>query len=137
MTWRTGCSGGCVFVDEGWCSFVGRSTESQLGNGWLACVHPKDRAGFVARLHQSRDSRVSFFCGYRLRHHSGDYLEVRARANPWIVDGQFRGHYGAVSERSTGTPPEETGHLLTFRAKQRRVALTHHGVENEAVMENA
>lgn len=137
MTWRTGCSGGCEFVDEGWCSFVGRSTESQLGEGWLACVHPKDRAGLVKQLHQLRGCRLSFFCGYRLRHRSGEYLEVKARAHPWIVDGQFRGHYGAVSECSTGRPLQEVGHLLTFRAKQRRVVLAHYGPDGEAVMRNS
>lgn len=136
MTWRANVSGACESVDDGWCSFVGRSTESQLGDGWLSCVHPEDRIGLVARLHQLRNTRLSFFCGYRLRHHSGEYLDVVARAHAWMIDGQFRGHYGAVSERSTGLPLQDVGHLLTFRAKQRRVVLAQHDAVDGVMVES-
>lgn len=136
MTWRAGRSGQCEYLDAEWCSFVGRSSEQQLGAGWLECVHPDDRDGLIRRFSLLHKTLMSFFCSYRLRHHSGEYLEVVARAHVWIVDGVFCGHYGAVSERTTGRPLQEAGQLLEFRAKQRRVVLANQEPAEDVAIEN-
>lgn len=96
MRWRTDADGRCTYVNQTWCSFVGRSIEHELGQGWMDHIHPGDRERISVDVLQCWASRQSFLLHYRLQHHSGQYVEVWDCGHPILVHGEFRGYQGAV-----------------------------------------
>ena len=50
MIWVTGPDKLCTFVNQGWLTFVGRTMEQELGNGWAESVHADDRTRCLSTL---------------------------------------------------------------------------------------
>ncbi len=75
-------SGACVFVTERWSTFVGRPAQSDLGWGWLECVHPDDREACRQALADSAARRIPAEIEYRVRHANGDYRWMLDRTVP-------------------------------------------------------
>jgi PAS domain S-box-containing protein len=65
-----------------WEELTGQSPEEQAGTGWLAVVHPDDRARAAAAWSSAFTSGATYESEYRLRTRTGTYRHMLARAVP-------------------------------------------------------
>lgn len=95
MMWRSGPDKLCTYFNSGWLAFTGRTLEAELGDGWLAGVHPDDVERCLGTYAFSFAQRESFEMEYRLRHHSGEYRWILDRGAPlYSLSGTFLGYTG-------------------------------------------
>jgi PAS domain S-box-containing protein len=66
----------------GWRAFTGQEPGEILGEGWLSGVHPDDAKGVADAWVHAVQARCSYEATFRLRHHSGEWRHVLARAVP-------------------------------------------------------
>ena len=96
MIWVSGPDKLCTFFNKGWLAFTGRTLEHELGNGWIASVHPDDVDRCVAIYSSSFDARRSFQMEYRLRRADGEYRWVLDSGVPrFEPGGAFAGYIGS------------------------------------------
>ena len=65
--WFADAAGRCTYVNQYYTDFVGLPAERALGDGWLAAVHPEDRAGASAAWAGAVASEGSYEVEYRIR----------------------------------------------------------------------
>lgn len=103
FVWLTDASGKCIYVNRRWCDFVGRTIESQLGDGWLECIHPDDREVLRTIAAASLAKGEPFAIECRVRRHDGEYRYVLDTATPHFdTQGRAIGVVGSaidVTER--------------------------------------
>jgi len=96
MIWVRDVDKRCTWLNRTWLEFVGRGMDEQLGDGWLDCVHPEDRARAAQIYDDAFDARESFSMEYRLRNAQGVYRWVLDSGVPrFEMDGQFAGYIGS------------------------------------------
>jgi PAS domain S-box-containing protein len=86
FVWTTPPSGELDTEPAGWARFTGQPWDEARGWGWLACVHPDDRARVRRGWEQAVSTRAFFQAEYRLRRHDGEYRHVGVSAIP-VLDG--------------------------------------------------
>jgi diguanylate cyclase (GGDEF)-like protein/PAS domain S-box-containing protein len=89
-------AGGLLWVTDGrgqvaedlpaWRAFTGQSREQISGDGWIAALHPEDRAHSAAFWAAAIETGEPCETQFRLRRHDGEYRSVDLRAVP-IADG--------------------------------------------------
>lgn len=103
MIWISGPDKLCIYVNQPWLDFTGRSLEQELGNGWVESIHPDDVTGCFATYSGCFDRREKFMAEYRLRRYDGQYRWVLDSGKPkFNHDGSFAGYIGSavdVTER--------------------------------------
>jgi PAS domain S-box-containing protein len=102
MIWMSGLDKGCTFVNEPWLDFKGRRIEQQLGEGWLASVHPDDLQHCIGTYSAAFDNRTPFRMEYRVRRADGEYRWILDTGIPRYQDGEFAGYIGScidITER--------------------------------------
>ena len=95
----TDASGRTTWVNRRWSELAGIPVDAALGNGWLAAVHPADRAsvdeGWRVAVGQQRPSTGD----YRFLHADGRVVWVNGLARPDIDDdGNLRGYIGTITD---------------------------------------
>ena len=96
MIWVTGPDKLCTFFNKAWLEFTGRTMEQELGNGWVAGVHPDDVDRCIATYTESFDARRSFRMECRMRRADGEYRWVLDSAVPRLApDDVFAGYVGS------------------------------------------
>ncbi|AMV40600.1 PAS domain S-box protein [Planctomyces sp. SH-PL62] len=109
MLWVTDPEGDATFLSRGWFDFTGQRPDEGLGMGWLAAVHPDDRARVEAAFLTVVADRSPYLMEHRLRRADGGYGWVidagRAR---FSADGEFLGHVGSVVDISSRKAGEES-----------------------------
>ena len=73
LLWMSSTDGGCVFFNQTWLDFTGRSLEAELGYGWAEGVHPEDLQRCVDTYLDAFVARRAFRMEYRLRRADGQY----------------------------------------------------------------
>ncbi len=81
----TDADGRCETVNARWCELTGASAESALGDGWMALVHPDDRAEFVGAWWQAVQYGSEFDRLVRVARPDGTERVMRSTAEP-VVD---------------------------------------------------
>ena len=97
--WICDAHGDCVFVNQAWQDFTGRSLTSYLGTAWGECIHPLDRAGMFAAWEQALGLRRPFSHSYRVRRADGEFGWVHDEGLP--VDdeqGRLAGYLGVCHD---------------------------------------
>ncbi len=80
-----------------WLEFTRRSLDEELGNGWLAGIHPEDVAASVQTYRRAFDQRLPYRMEYRLRRFDGEYRWVLDSGEPrFTPDGSFAGYIGSA-----------------------------------------
>ncbi len=80
LIWMAGTDKHCVFFNQGWLDFTGRTVEQELGDGWVAGVHPDDVRRCLEIYSNSFEARAKFEIEYRLRRFDGALpLDRRSR----------------------------------------------------------
>lgn len=88
--------GRCLFVNQSWLDFTGRTLEQELDNGWLNHVHPDDQQYCWETYQTAFNARESYEMEYRLKSYSGEYHWIFNKGAPrWLPDGSFAGYIGS------------------------------------------
>jgi PAS domain S-box-containing protein len=102
LIWVSGPDKGGTWFNRPWLDFTGRPMQDELGEGWLAGVHPDDLPSLAACA-EAFEARRSFTTEFRLRRHDGAWRWMLDTGVPRFgADGTFLGFIGScvdISER--------------------------------------
>ncbi|MDD2501823.1 MAG: chemotaxis protein CheB [Geobacter sp.] len=113
LVWLADTSKGCIWFNEPWLAFTGRTMEQERGNGWVAGVHPDDFDRCLKVYTESFDQLKPFSMEYRLRRHDGIYRLILDEGRPrFKADGSFAGYIGACLDITEKTCPVERQECL-------------------------
>ena len=113
LVWLADTSKGCIWFNEPWLAFTGRTMEQERGNGWAAGVHPDDFDRCLKVYTESFDQLKPFSMEYRLRRHDGIYRLILDEGRPrFKADGSFAGYIGACLDITEKTCPMERQECL-------------------------
>jgi diguanylate cyclase (GGDEF)-like protein/PAS domain S-box-containing protein len=88
--------GGGDYFNRAWTAFTGRRSEQNLGEGWIASVHPEDRERVAAVLRDALGNRRVYKMEYRLQRADGTFRWVDEFGNPFNdLSGAFAGYVSA------------------------------------------
>ncbi|WP_175577708.1 sensor domain-containing protein [Mongoliimonas terrestris] len=93
---------------RGWAAFTGEALADEDHHGWIAFVHPDDRAGALAAIEAAVAARRPYITEYRLQHASGGYHAVEDHAVPLVgPDGTVTDWVGIVTDVQERKSAEE------------------------------
>jgi PAS domain S-box-containing protein len=116
LIWMSGTDRLCTFFNQGWLKFTGRTLEEELGDGWVAGVHPDDLRHCLATYSAAFDARADFEMEYRLRRFDGVYRWVVDLGVPrFEADATFCGYIGSCLDITERKSSVEALHNLTGR----------------------
>ncbi len=99
LVWSGPANGAADYHSSRWAEFTGRPAEELMAGGWLASVHPDDRAAAVAAWDRSGPAGRPFAVEYRLRRADGAYRWQLAQALPVLdTGGAVVRWYGTVTD---------------------------------------
>ena len=94
---HTDLEGRCTYTNPRWQELWGLEYEESLGEGWVAALHPDDRAELFTHWQQCAASGHEFDMEFRICHASGDVFYLRAKARSYTdFTGKPSGYVGAV-----------------------------------------
>ncbi len=97
--WRADPDGQGRYFNQSWLEFTGRTLEQELGDGWVADIHPDDREDWLRALREAGRERRSLIREYRLKHHSEGYRWIYDQGKPCLdTDGTLLGYVGACHD---------------------------------------
>ncbi|MFL6621314.1 MAG: CHASE domain-containing protein [Sulfurifustaceae bacterium] len=92
MIWMSGADGRWTYFNRSWLDFTGRSSDQELGCGWLEGVHPDERDGCERAFTAVLRAHDEFSIEYRLRRHDGAYRWIVCKGVPRFTEpGEFVG----------------------------------------------
>lgn len=92
---------------EWWVATTGQERENARGSGWMAQVHPDDRADAELRWHTAIADKQPFTIEYRLRSKDGDYRLFQIRGVPvFEADRSFAEWVGTATDITQRTAVE-------------------------------
>ncbi len=101
LLWTGDAEGTCLYVNQAWLDFTGRTLAEELGEGWTDRIHPDDRPEVLAALADARSNRATVELEFRLQRRDDQdrwLLAVwRARHES---DGRFAGYVGSCVDIS-------------------------------------
>lgn len=82
IVWKVNASGWATYLGQGWEEYTGVPVAAALGFGYLAHVHPEDRARLLAQSRPDAGVPQSYEIQFRLRARGGTYRWNLARGTP-------------------------------------------------------
>lgn len=126
MIRRDAADGRADYVNPTWLDFTGRTSEAELGEGWLAGIHEED----LPRYRKVRAAHVKyrepFEVQYRLRRHDGVHRYVFERSVPFEgAEGELGGYIATCADVDDRTRADEgKAAFLAMLAHELRTPLT-------------
>jgi PAS domain S-box-containing protein len=94
--WMASADARRTFFNQPWLRFTGHTLEEEVGEGWMAGVHPDDLAVGVDTYLSSFHARRAFRMEYRLRRSDGAFRWILDTGVPlYEGDGSFAGYIGS------------------------------------------
>ena len=126
---ETAAGGDYMFVNERWSELSGLSRDEALGRGWLAAVHPEDRARVESLWDERVGANEEYVDAYRLLTSAGAVRWIRCRALPVTnEDGaEAAGYIGVLEDVTMQQEAEKAAQALAaerrghLRAEQLRL----------------
>lgn len=95
MIWMTDENKQCNFVNKGWLKFTGKTSEQELGFGWIEGMHPDDYSRCAEIFDDAFNSREGYSLEYRFRRADGTYRWLSETGAPrYSTEGKFEGYIG-------------------------------------------
>ncbi len=99
MVWSTRPDGHHDYFNRRWSEFTGLPPGASEGGRWIDSIHPDDRARTDTRWQACLRTGETYHIEYRLRHRSGIYRWVLARAKPMRdPGGQISRWFGTCTD---------------------------------------
>lgn len=87
------------FFNKAWLVYTGHNVDQEMGNGWVAGVHPDDMAKYMEIHDNAFEQQKEYQLEYRLKRHDGKYRWISARGVPrFNAKGIFEGFIGACMD---------------------------------------
>jgi len=80
--YQTDATGACTFVNDRWCEITGVEAAAARDDGWVAGLHPEDRARVLAAWQALLRGETDFAVEYRFRRPDGAEARVAGQAVP-------------------------------------------------------
>ncbi len=129
--WMADATKACIWFNQTWLEFTGRSPEQELGFGWTENVHPDDLAGLLSAYSEAFEERKPYRFEYRLGRHDREWRWIAQSAVPLFesTSGSLSGYIGSSvditdfrraesekeallgAERAARSEAERLGHL--------------------------
>jgi len=117
LIWSADAQGHCDFVNKAWRDFTGRAADTDMGHGWLECVHPDDRDRIAVEFGAAIREQRHFLAEYRIRRCDGAYRLILDQGAPRQENGAMAGFIGAAMD-ITDRRQSETEMKRAFDAAQ-------------------
>ncbi len=122
VVWVLPPSGQFETEQESWREFTGQELADARGDGWLAAIHPDDRAHTALAWHRAHSTSSRYEVSHRLRRADGVYVPMAVNAVPILDrDGEVREWVGFHVDVSRLQETEDELRRLTADL-ERRVA---------------
>jgi PAS domain S-box-containing protein len=96
LLWMAGSDAECMFFNQPWLAFTGRTLDMELGSGWAEGVHPEDFARCMDHYLAAFVARRPFRMEYRLRRADRQYRWLLDTGVPrYLATGEFAGYIGS------------------------------------------
>jgi two-component system CheB/CheR fusion protein len=96
LIWMSGPNKDGIHFNKTWLAFTGRKLEQELGEGWLASIHPDDVTAGLAPCVEAFAERKPFQTRFRLRRADGVYRWMHDTGVPrYEENGDFLGYVGS------------------------------------------
>jgi PAS domain S-box-containing protein len=108
LIWFDDPDGNCLYVNQHYLDFSGKSLEDLTGKGWHLILHPDEGPAYLEDLHEAQVAQRAFQRRVRVQRHDGAWRWLESYAQPMFgPDGAFLGHVG-VSPDITASVEAET-----------------------------
>jgi hypothetical protein len=98
----------CIYFNQTWLQFTGRTLNEELGEGWSKGVHPDDRPECLKVCHAAFANLQPFEMEFRLRRADAQYRWVLNSGVPrFDDDGTFAGYIGSLIDITDRRRAEE------------------------------
>lgn len=95
LMWVADADRACIWFNDAWLDFTGRTAAQECGSGWLEGIHLDDYDRCLQTYLVGFNARKPFTLEYRLHHHSGKYRWIVVHGVPLFDDdGKFQGFSG-------------------------------------------
>lgn len=106
--WITDQKGKCTYISRQWFTYTGHSELEDLGTGWLANIHPDDRALTERSFREGHRTHKAYGMDYRLKRFDGVYRWMSDRAEPrFDEEGCYLGFIGSITDIHARKTAEE------------------------------
>jgi PAS domain S-box-containing protein len=97
MVWLSGADGRRSYVNQRWLDFTGRPLDQEMGDSWIARVHPEDQAEVGRILAAALTAGRAFTVEYRLARRDREYRWLLDHGAPRRGDdGVLLGYVGSA-----------------------------------------
>ena len=98
LIWISGADKGGIYFNRSWLEFTGRTLEQEVGEGWMAGVHPDD-IPVLQGCGEAFAERKPFEIEFRLRRKDGTWRWMLDKAAPrYGASGDFIGFIGSCTD---------------------------------------
>lgn len=130
MIWVAGPDRLCVWFNQHWLAFTGRTMHQEMGSGWAEGVHPEDLEGCLRVYENAFERRKPFTMEYRMRRHDGKYRWILDHGVPRLeADERFAGYIGTgidiTEEKRAKEAIQDLNDDLEKRVRLRTQELEH------------
>ena len=130
LIWISDVGGDCIWFNDAWLNFTGRTLAQEFGRGWSQGVHPEDLPLGLAEVNAAAKARAPFHVTYRLRRADGAWRWINSAGAPrHDAYGAFQGYIGSAVDF---TDEVEARRDLETRVAERTAALEASIVEKAA-----
>ncbi|WP_156896287.1 hybrid sensor histidine kinase/response regulator [Aestuariibacter salexigens] len=96
LLWVADATKQCVFFNQAWLQYRGRTLEQEFGYGWAEGVHEDDYQRCLDIYVTAFDARQPFSMDYRLLRKDGSYGWIQDDGCPFYDEnGEFKGYIGS------------------------------------------
>lgn len=118
LIWVTGTDQGCIWCNQQWLDFTGRTLAEEMGDGWSEGVHPDDLANCLAVYREHFEQREPFDIQFRMRRADGQYRWLIDRGVPHFnPSGEFLGYIGSCVDFTARKLAEDARHANEERLR--------------------
>jgi len=96
MIWIDNENKECIYFNDYWLEYRGKTLEEERYNGWIEGMHPDDRENSDRIYNIAFEKREAYSTEFRLLHKSGEYRWVLDSGRPrYDLEGNFIGYVGS------------------------------------------
>jgi diguanylate cyclase (GGDEF)-like protein/PAS domain S-box-containing protein len=98
---RADVHGNCTYVNRMFETITGLTRERAIGQGWIAAIHPGDRAALAGIFHHQRATTAPFKQVVRVCHPDGRLVWTSVKVAAVRIDARIEGFVGSIDDITT------------------------------------